>query len=364
MAAVPTDLVIESDVPLAPFTTLAIGGPARWMTRASSVPELRRALEWADDREAGVLLLGGGSNMLVADAGFPGLVIRIDLRGIEIHPEDGYSRLVAAAGEPWDPLVARIVEQELAGFECLAGIPGLVGATPIQNVGAYDQEVSETIVEVEALDRSDGSLVRISNHDCRFRYRDSRFKSEERDRFIILAVHYRLDPGGAPAVRYPDLARRLEEQRPGTTLASVRDAVLAARRSKGMVIDPADPDSRSAGSFFTNPVVDRSVYEELVEKERSSGRIGADERVPAFEASGDRVKLSAAWLIERSGFQRGMIQGRVGLSSKHTLAIINRGGGTAGEVIHLVGLIRRGVLDRFGILLVPEPNLIGLTLEE
>jgi UDP-N-acetylmuramate dehydrogenase len=334
---------MQENVPLAPLTTIGIGGPARFFTRVGDVGELRDALRWARDHDRHVFILGGGSNLLIADEGFDGLVVQLDVRGIAFE-DDGIATV--AAGEPWDPFVAMAVARGWAGIECLSGIPGSTGATPIQNVGAYGQEVSETIVRVEALDRATDRVVDFTNDECRFAYRSSLFKNIERDRYVILSVTFRLTPGGAATVRYPELRNALGDER---DLAAVRAAVIAIRRRKAMVIDPADPDTRSDGSFFMNPILTPREYEDFAARTQTA---------PHFPA-GDNVKLSAAWLIENAGFHKGFVHGNVGLSTKHTLAIINRGGGTAREVIELVTMIQERVRDMFGVELHPEPNFIG-----
>lgn len=330
---------MQRNVALGPLTTLGIGGPARFFLTARSVDEVREAVEWARSNGAPLLVLGGGSNVLIADEGFDGLVLHLELRGIDAG-EDGLVQVAAA--EPWDQVVAMAVGRRWAGVECLSGIPGSTGATPIQNVGAYGQDVSETIVAVEVFDRSNGRVTSLSSADCRFEYRSSVFKNEAKDRYIVLSVTFQLRPGGAPSVRYPELQQAVGE---GASLQQVRDAVIAIRRRKGMVIDPADPDTRSDGSFFMNPIVSREKLATLGE-------------VPHFPA-GENIKLSAAWLIEHAGFHKGFVHGNAGISSKHTLAIINRGGATAHEVLELVRMIQDGVREKFGIELQPEPNFIG-----
>ena len=350
---------LREGAPLAPFTTLGIGGPARWLLEAADPGAVREGLEWAAERCLPVLVLGGGSNVLIADEGFPGLVLRVVLRGVVEEPAAEARLVRAAAGEDWDPLVARAVAGGLAGLECLSGIPGSAGATPIQNVGAYGQEVSETLVEVEAMSRADGSVRRFSAAECGFGYRQSVFKGPERDRWVVMGVTYRLAPGGEPAIRYPELERHLrgpDGQPSAPTLGAVRDSVLALRRRKGMVLDPADPDTRSDGSFFVNPVIPEGELDAVLRRAREAGI--AEAGVPRFAAAGG-VKLSAGWLIEQAGFAKGHRHGNVGLSSKHALAVVNRGGGTAREVRELVAAIREGVESRFGVRLQPEPNLVG-----
>jgi UDP-N-acetylmuramate dehydrogenase len=304
-------------------------------------------------------VLGGGSNIVVADSGWPGLVLRVAIRGIETTIKGDEEMLTAGAGEEWDPLVARCVADGWAGFEFLSGIPGRVGATPIQNVGAYGQETSETLVRVEALDLETCEVIEMSADRCEFGYRTSRFKTRDQGRFIITRVTYLLKRGGSPTIRYPELKKHLEASGINNPdLKDVREAVLAIRRRKAMVIDPADPDSYSVGSFFVNPVVSGEELEQIIKRVRPYTR--DDETIPVFPAPENRVKLSAAWLIERAGFHRGYTHGNVGISSKHALAITNRGGGTAREVIELAEIIKARVLDRFGVHLTPEPVFIGV----
>jgi UDP-N-acetylmuramate dehydrogenase len=344
-------LTVQENVPLAPLTTIGIGGPARYFARAPTVDDIRAGIAWARDHDQPLFILGGGSNLLIADSGFPGLVLHVDLRGIVVESEDEYATVKVAAAEPWDAFVAMTVAKAWAGVECLSGIPGSTGATPIQNVGAYGQDVSETIIRVEVLDRTTDLVRTFTNWDCRFGYRSSLFKNIERDRYVVLNVTFRFKRGGAASVRYPELRRYLEERNQALEdLRTVRDAVIAIRKRKGMVIDPADPDTRSDGSFFMNPVLTASEFDEF--RTRSEG-------APNFPDGLGSVKLSAAWLIEQAGFRKGYVHGNVGLSAKHTLAIINRGGGTAREVRELVTMIQERVREKFGVELHPEPNFIG-----
>lgn len=343
-------LTIQRNVPLAPLTTIHIGGPARFFFRATTVDEIREALAWARERDVDVFVLGGGSNLLISDEGFDGLVLHTELRGITVESEDEYAMVKVAAGEPWDSFVAFTVDRGYAGVECLSGIPGSTGATPIQNVGAYGQEVSETIARVEVLDRTLDRVVTLTNRDCRFGYRSSLFKNVERERYIVVAVTFRLKIGGCATIRYPELQKYVDDRGVSVgDLRGVREAVIAIRKRKGMVIDADDPDTRSDGSFFMNPVLSQEEYEAFA-------RIAPE--APHYPAGTD-VKLSAAWLIEHAGFTKGHVHGNVGLSSKHTLAVINRGGGTSREVVELVREIQRSVRERFGVELHPEPNFIG-----
>ena len=345
---------IEENVPLAPLTTIGIGGPARFFLRASTVDQIRDGLAWAGQRNHPVFILGGGSNLLISDEGFKGLVIQVDLRGVTVESEDRFATVKAAAGESWDGFVARAVQNGWAGIECLSGIPGSIGATPIQNVGAYGQDVSETIVRVEALDRETGLVRTFTNGECRFGYRASLFKNHERERYVILSVTFRLERGGAAAVRYPELKRYLEERAESLEdLSTVRDAVIAIRKRKGMVLDANDPDTRSDGSFFMNPILTTAEFKAFRARPET-------ENAPNFPGGDDTVKLSAAWLIEYSGFHKGFVHKNVGLSSKHTLALINRGGGTAREAVELVRMVQDRVREKFGVEIHPEPNFIGV----
>ena len=330
-------------VPLAPFTTLGIGGSARWFTRAFHIEQVI----FACPRDKRVFVLGGGSNLVVADEGFDGLVVQIAIDGVTATPDGADVIVTAGAGESWDSLVEYAVKQNLGGIECLSGIPGTVGGTPIQNVGAYGQEVATSIEWVSAADRLTRSPVRMTGQECRFSYRMSRFKGEDAGRFVIAEVAFRLRRGVPPTVAYPDLVEYLAQQHVACpTLQDVRDAVLQVRRRKGMVLDPADADTRSVGSFFMNPVVDRATFERIAP-------------APHYLMDNGGVKIPAAWLIQQSGFVRGHADGAVGLSTKHPLAIINRGGATARDVLRLAQRIKRAVRDRFDVNLRPEPVFVG-----
>jgi UDP-N-acetylmuramate dehydrogenase len=344
--------LIQENVSLAPLTTIGIGGPARFFMRATSVDDVREGLAWARERKLPLFVLGGGSNLLIADEGFDGLVLHVDLRGVVVESEDAaYAMVNVAAGEPWDEFVATAVQNGWAGIECLSGIPGSTGATPIQNVGAYGQDVSETVVRVETLDRTTDRVVWLTNEECRFGYRASLFKNIERERYVVLSVTFRLRKNGCATIRYPELQKHVDGAGVSTAdLRGVRDAVIAIRKRKGMVLDPGDPDTRSDGSFFMNPVLTTEQYEAFAQ--RAPG-------APHFPSGGE-VKLSAAWLIEHAGFSKGFVHGNVGLSSKHSLAIINRGGGTAREVVELVRMIQARVREAYGVEMHPEPNFIGV----
>jgi UDP-N-acetylmuramate dehydrogenase len=341
---------------LSDHTTLRLGGPATAWVRATTEQELVEALS---SIEGPVLVVGGGSNLVVADAGFDGTVVEVATSGVRADvegdddPTCGGAMVTVAAGETWEDVVARAVEQEWVGVEALAGIPGLVGATPIQNVGAYGQEVSQTIAQVRVWDRVLKGVRTFANADCRFGYRTSRFKAEQlatgTERHVVLDVTFQLRQGslGAP-VQYAELARTLGlEQGQRAPLSDVREAVLELRRSKGMVLDPDDHDTWSAGSFFTNPVV---------------GEGDVPPGAPAWPQPDGGVKTSAAWLIEQAGFHKGHGTGPVGLSTKHTLALTNRGGATTEQLLALAREVRDGVEATHGIRLVNEPVLVGCEL--
>lgn len=349
---------LQSEVPLAPMTTLELGGAARHLVEIGTSDDAREAVRWARGEGLELAALGGGSNVVVADRGFEGLVLRTAGRGIELRREDRGVLVTAAAGESWDELVALTVGEGLAGFECLAGIPGAVGATPIQNVGAYGQEVASVIEGVRVLDLESLEERTLPPETCGFGYRTSCFR-ERPGRFLVLAVSYRLVPGGAPTVAYDELRRALAAGGAAPPLAEVREAVLALRRAKSMVFDPDDPNRRSAGSFFVNPVVASGALAELELRARGAGVLGEAESVPSHPAGGGLFKLPAGWLIERAGFARGLRRGAVGISTKHALALVHHGGGTAAELIALARDIRDGVEARFGITLRPEPVFLG-----
>lgn len=348
-------LLFESDVSLADFTTLELGGPARRFVRVESLQSLREALA-SPEAQGPVLFLAGGSNLVIADAGFDGLTIQLGLRGIV---EQSPGRISVQAGEPWESVVEYAVSRGWAGIECLAGIPGCAGSTPIQNVGAYGQEVAQVISGVEALDLERGESVRLTPSECAFAYRSSRFK-RERSRWLVTQVDFQLRPGGKPTVAYRELQNAFEGQDP--QLSTVRDMVLALRRRKSMVLDPSDPDARSVGSFFTNPIVDAATAARVVAHAIEAGIVENASDVPRYPAGEGLTKFPAAWLIERSGISKGMRRGNVAVSSKHTLALVHLGGGSTAELVSLAREIRDRVRDEFDVQLEPEPTLVGVAL--
>jgi UDP-N-acetylmuramate dehydrogenase len=349
-------MLLNENQPLAPLTTLGVGGAARWFVEARTESEIEEAVAWAADRRVDLFVLGGGSNLVVADSGFAGLVLKIGLPEIELIQEEDATKLRAGAGIEWEDCVNLAVGADCAGIECLAGIPGTVGGTPVQNVGAYGQEVSAVIETVRVFDRSERAFVELSANECGFAYRRSRFNTADRNRFIVTRVDYRLRPGDAPTIRYADLERALAASPLGgaqPALADVADAVRRIRQSKGMLIVDGDPNCRSAGSFFKNPVIS----EELLPRIEARGAAAAPPRFPSGQPG--LVKVPAAWLIEHSGFSKGYTLGAAGISSKHTLALVNRGGASAAEIMALAEQIRSAVEERFGIMLEMEPVKVG-----
>jgi UDP-N-acetylmuramate dehydrogenase len=337
---------------LADLTTLRLGGPARAFVEATTSDELVAAVRAADEASEPLLLVAGGSNLVVADEGFDGTVVRIATGGVSVE-QDACSgaTVTVAAGESWDDLVARAVEHGWGGIEALSGIPGSVGATPVQNVGAYGQEVAETIASVRCWDRAEKAVRTIAAADCGFGYRTSRFKRDPA-RYVVLEVtfQFRLGDLGAP-VRYAELARTLGVEPDGRApLTRVRETVLGLRRGKGMVLDPADHDTWSAGSFFTNPVLPAA----------DAARLPED--APRWELPDGSFKTSAAWLIERAGFAKGHGNERTSLSTKHTLALTNRGAATTADLLALAAEVQAGVLTAFGVWLENEPVLVGCAL--
>lgn len=340
-------MLLREQVPLAPLTTFGIGGPARWLAEADSEPSLVEAISFARERSLPLFVLGGGSNVLAADEGFPGLVVRMVQRGIQ---QEG-NRFRVAAGEDWDGFVSHAIGLGFGGIECLAGIPGTVGGTPVQNVGAYGQEVSDTIVSVRVLDRKSLAFSELPAAACAFSYRRSIFNTSHQGRFIVTRVEYRLRTAAHPVLSYPDLKRHFEGRPQPPSLAEAAAAVREIRHGKGMLLVPGEEDCRSAGSFFKNPVIAESRYEAI-------SALGSSP-APRFAAARGFIKIPAAWLLEESGFRKGFVMGNAGISERHTLALINRGGATAKDILALRDWIVGAVEKKFGIRLEPEPVWLG-----
>ena len=349
-------LFIQENIPLAPFTTLGVGGRARFFAAASEENHVAEALSFARARSVPVFALGGGSNLVAADAGFHGLVLKIEIPGIRRLDDGG--RVAVGAGVEWDAFVQYCVNGDLAGVEALSGIPGTAGGAPVQNIGAYGQEAGETVAAVRAWDTSADKIVELSRAECAFAYRSSIFNTSCAGRYIVLQTEFLLLRHGRPRVQYADLQKRFPVGS-SPSLAEVRGAVMEIRKSKGMLVSPDDPDSRSAGSFFKNPVISRDEFAVMEQNARAAGIVSSSETIPCFDAAEGNVKLAAAWLIEHSGFSRGYAHGRAGISTKHALALVNRGGATAVEIVSLMKLIEERVMASFGVALRPEPVFIG-----
>jgi UDP-N-acetylmuramate dehydrogenase len=346
----------QQNVPLAPFTTFKVGGNARYFLEARSKAEIEGV--FAENKNKNIFVLGGGSNVLISDEGFDGIVVKISNKGIRVTKESKKAvEITAQAGEDWDDFVAHCVKEDLAGIECLSGIPGLVGGTPIQNVGAYGQDVSESLKSVQVLDRTNCNLIQINNEDCGFEYRKSIFNSTEKDRYVVLSVTFRLIRNGRPKIEYGDLAKIFVGSEPG--LMAVRNGVRSIRESKGMLVRQGGMDSQSAGSFFKNPIVDAETLGDVEAAAQSMGILSTDAVIPRFDAGDGLYKIPAAWLIEKSGFAKGFQFGNAGISGRHSLALINRGDATAGEIIALRKKIREKIEEQFGLNLVTEPQMIG-----
>ncbi len=344
---------LQENIPLAPLTTFQVGGPARYFVLATTADEVCEAVAYARDEDLPLFILGGGSNLVISDRGWPGLVLKVGITGVTHH--HGSAVLFdVGAGEEWDWLVAYTVSHQCAGLECLSGIPGNVGGTPVQNVGAYGQEVSETIESVQALDLKTLEFVQLSKEDCRFQYRTSIFNTTERGRYIILRVGYRLPFRGEPKLQYADLKKYFAGWAIPPTLAQVREAVREIRASKGMLLRADDENCRSAGSFFKNPVLDPERHALLEKKAAERGL-----KIPSYPALESQRKVSAAWLVEHSGFSKGFTSGPVGISHKHALALINRGGAKATDIIALRDEIQGRVEEIWGVRLEPEPVFVG-----
>lgn len=347
-------MIVQENIPLTPLTTLKVGGPAQYFIEAKSVSEVQEAAAFARSKEISMFVLGGGSNLLVADSGFSGLVLKIGIAGIEARAAYGQMLFHVGAGEEWDKFVASAVARNCAGIECLSGIPGSVGGTPVQNVGAYGQEVAEAIQSVSVLNLQNGEISEMKNDQCGFRYRTSIFNTDQKGRYIILSVTFALVPNGAPRLSYADLKNHFVGWRQTPSLADVREAVRKIRARKGMLITAGDEDCRSAGSFFKNPVLSAEVFEKLA-------RLAAEKnlQIPSYPALEAQRKVSAAWLVEHSGFSKGFTHGNVGISRKHALAIVNRGQASAAEVIALKNHIQERVQELWQIELEPEPVFVG-----
>ncbi|MDH3497334.1 MAG: UDP-N-acetylmuramate dehydrogenase [Gemmatimonadota bacterium] len=354
-----SDERIREHVPLAPLTTLKLGGPARYIVDGATADDARAALDFARALALPLLVLGGGSNVVLPDAGFPGVVLHMTADDLAFASAGDAVEVTAGAGLSWDTLVADAVRRGLAGIECLSGIPGTVGGTPIQNVGAYGQEVAETLGRVTCLDRRTLDVVEFGTAECGFAYRWSRFKGADRDRYVVLGVQLRLRADRMPTLRYPELTAAVERVgglaglSPAAQVRRVRETVLTLRRSKAMVIDPTDPDTRSVGSFFLNPVLSPAAFADLEARWRAGGGDGA---IPTFSVP-DGVKVPAAWLVERAGFPKGTRRRGVGISSHHALALVNYDGTTA-DLLALADEIRAAVAARFGVELRPEPVIV------
>jgi len=347
-------MTVLENVYLAPLTTLKVGGPARYFTEPKSAGEVAEGVNFARSKDLPLFVLGGGSNLVVSDAGWPGLVLKLAVRGIEERTENGKTLFDVGAGEEWDRFVARAVARNCAGVECLSGIPGSVGGTPVQNVGAYGQEVSETIESVQVFDLIDGQVRELCAEACGLQYRTSIFNTSERGRFIILRVTYALTPGGKPRIDYADLKKHFAGFQNIPSLTSTREAVRRIRAAKAMLITPGDEDCRSAGSFFKNPVLPAEQYDQLTRRAAAKGL-----QVPSYPALDAQKKVSAAWLVEHSGFSKGYSSGQVGISRKHALAIVNRGEASAADILGLKDHIQQRVDELWNIHLEPEPVFVG-----
>jgi len=345
---------VQENVSLAPLTTMKVGGPARYFVESKTIAEVQGAVALARSRNLPLFVLGGGSNLVVSDTGWPGLVLKVGITGIDERNENGKAIFDVGAGEEWDKFAARAVARNCAGVECLSGIPGSVGGTPVQNVGAYGQEAAETIESVLTLDLRDDQIRELCGEACGFSYRTSIFNTSERGCYIILRVTYGLTPGGQPRIDYADLKRHFSGWQQIPTLADTREAVRRIRASKAMLITPGDADARSVGSFFKNPVLSSEQHEDLSRRAAARGL-----QIPSYPALDAQHKISAAWLVEHSGFSKGYDSGHVAISSKHALAIVNRGGATAADVVALKEHIQHRVQEIWSICLQPEPVFVG-----
>jgi UDP-N-acetylmuramate dehydrogenase len=349
---------IRHGIPLSAMTTLELGGPANHTVAADRLSTAIEAIRWARREGCSLAVMGGGSNVVAADEGWDGLILQPVLRGFDLRRDGGLARLTVAAGEPWDDVVALTVDEGLAGLECLAGIPGWAGATPIQNVGAYGQQVAEVIESVEVLDLETLDVSRLSAAGCRFSYRGSLFRTFP-DRYLVLSVDFILRPGGEARLHYDELVKTLDVRGATPTLGEVRKAVLDLRKAKSMVLDPNDANRRSVGSFFLNPILEDRAVAGLRNRSVAAGVVDSGEVIPTFPAASGQVKVPAAWLVEKAGFAKGLRRGAVGISSRHALALIHYGGGTSQALVTLAREIRAAVGECFGVLLEPEPVFLG-----
>jgi len=349
---------IKENIELKNFTTVKLGGAAKYFCECRSEGELIECLKYADEKKINIHILGGGSNTIFQDGGFDGLVIKTGMKGIELHNDFKDNVIIkAAAGEEWDDFVKYCVENKYTGVECLSGIPGSAGASPIQNIGAYGQEVKDTIIFVKAIDRKTYKTVMFANEDCLFGYRTSRFKTIDKNKYIVTEVLFKLKKDGKPEIKYPELEKKLKEKyQDEVSLSVVRNVVVELRKKKSMVTDENDPDSVSCGSFFVNPVLNEAEFEKFYERIENGNYVNDKGSIP-FYKSESGIKLSAAWLIENAGFKKGYSKNGAGISSKHSLALVNRGG-TAVDLLELAEEIQAKVFDVFGVKLVREPEVI------
>jgi UDP-N-acetylmuramate dehydrogenase len=351
---VPTIDILEQ-VSLAPYTTFRIGGPARFFCEVKSEAELLEAVRFARERSLPLFVLGGGSNLLVSDRGFDGLVLHLAITApTQTTSAGNYLNITMAAGTDWNTFVRDICEQGISGVECLAGIPGSVGGTPVQNVGAYGQEVASTITGVRVLDLETLAFTTLTHEQCHFAYRRSIFNTTHRNRYIVTQVAFRFDRTAIPNITYADLQRHFAGHGANLKPIDVYHAVREIRHSKGMLIVEGEPDCRSAGSFFKNPIVPAAVFDQI------ASTLALDPAsIPHWSSSADEIKLAAAWLLDQAGFHKGFVMGRVGISSRHTLALINRDNATFADIVALRDTIQREVYSRFDVLLEQEPVQLG-----
>jgi len=351
-------LEIKENIELKNFTTVKLGGTAKYFCECKTEDQLIECLKYSDEKNLKVHILGGGSNTVFSDSGFDGLVIKTGMKGTELHNDFKDNVIIkAAAGEEWDDFVKYCVENKYSGVECLSGIPGSVGASPIQNIGAYGQEVKDTIIFVKAIDRKTCKPVMFASEDCLFGYRTSRFKTIDKDKYVVTEVLFKLKKDGKPEIKYPELEKKLKEKyQDAVSLSVVRNVVIELRKKKSMVTDENDPDSVSCGSFFVNPVLSDSDFQKFFEKIENGNFKNDKGSIPFYKAD-NGIKLSAAWLIENAGFKKGYTKNGAGISAKHSLALVNRGGTTA-DLLFLAEEIQAKVLDVFGVVLVKEPVII------